>query len=691
MTNALARAFAVVVTLVTVATVGGEEPKDNYGDTLPPGAKARVGTARMVKMGDWSGAEWSAATLTPDGKFLLSSVKAGAIEKIDVSTGRVVGTIGEKVAARTGREFLYLSADGKVGATALSKSITAWDARTGRELNRIERKLPFGTNAVALSADGSTLSIGDEPERQPGMAPRKLSALVWTVGEAKRRVEVEVTPTESAFVALSRDGKLLVTWGLKWEARVKSDREFGTHPVQFWDATSGKALGQVTVEASRVNAVAFSPDGKVAAVGDEKGATLLIDPQTGRELAKLAGTPEGNRLVFSDDGKSLAIAGWDGTVQLWDIATNQVISTTKCPVWIWHSRVGMVFTGERQLAAHAAQDSRVIVWEVPSGKLLSPFSAHTKPPESLAFTPDGKELLSNGPRWTALRWDPATGKPLGTVKFEIPERTTSRTYHDVQLFPGGTLALTSVAESLYIHDPRTGKLVREFGTRGRDDTSLTSADGELMLAQRGWGLNKRSWVVTAKELATDKKLAELELPGGVMYCLPVTTPDRTKLVVPIYVPARGGTNADVVVGLYDLKTGKKLGEVTDAGDPKYLGVAPGPGNTAILTDAKYGLRILDFAAGKVAHRINTGGLMPSAGPVLSPDGKLFAVGLIDADLPTRPVHDIRLYDAATGKALKTFTGHRSRVTCLAFSPDGKTLATGFQDTTVLLWDVSDAK
>ncbi|MCC5644224.1 serine/threonine protein kinase, partial [Nostoc sp. CHAB 5824] len=66
-----------------------------------------------------------------------------------------------------------------------------------------------------------------------------------------------------------------------------------------------------------------------------------------------------------------------------------------------------------------------------------------------------------------------------------------------------------------------------------------------------------------------------------------------------------------------------------------------------------------------------------------PDGKTLASGSEDKT--------IKLWDVSTGKALKTLTGHSSKVNSVVFSPDGKTLASGSEDKTIKLWDVSTGK
>lgn len=76
----------------------------------------------------------------------------------------------------------------------------------------------------------------------------------------------------------------------------------------------------------------------------------------------------------------------------------------------------------------------------------------------------------------------------------------------------------------------------------------------------------------------------------------------------------------------------------------------------------------------------------------SPDGKLLATGGEEKEKPRKPGaedHVVRLWDAATGKEIRAFKGHKGIIQSVTFSPDGKLLASGSHDETLKVWELSD--
>ena len=91
-------------------------------------------------------------------------------------------------------------------------------------------------------------------------------------------------------------------------------------------------------------AVAFAPDGALAAVADTNGTVHLVDPKTGAGKHMLLGrTRVGRGVTFSPDGATVGATGDDGTVQRWKVADGSRLSTTEPPVGnLYGARVRLV-------------------------------------------------------------------------------------------------------------------------------------------------------------------------------------------------------------------------------------------------------------------------------------------------------------------------------------------------------------
>jgi WD40 repeat protein len=113
-----------------------------------------------------------------------------------------------------------------------------------------------------------------------------------------------------------------------------------------------------------------------------------------------------------------------------------------------------------------------------------------------------------------------------------------------------------------------------------------------------------------------------------------------------------------------------------------LAFSPDLKYVALGVQGRARLLICELETGKLVQAIN--GLPGTPVSIaFAPDGKTIAWGTWEG-----PVH---LVDRATGTELRQFTGHRGRVLGLAYTPDSKRLISGSEDSTALVWDVSEVK
>jgi len=258
-------------------------------------------------------------------------------------------------------------------------------------------------------------------------------------------------------IALSSDG-----------TRVLSGSNDGT--IRLWDLTNGASIRRLEGHRGQAWAVALSPDGKLALGGGQDGGLALYDVATGKRVRTFDHHPQAVRAaVFTPDGKRALSACYDHLLRLWDVQTGKKLHTfvghkdsimclacspdgkraltggldSDRTVRLWdleageelrqmvgHSEriMGVDFSPDGRLAASAAWDGTVRLWELQTGKEVRRFpdadsrpvidrgggrsSGHKAHIYGVAFSPDGKYLVSGDESGELLLWDAATGKHL---------------------------------------------------------------------------------------------------------------------------------------------------------------------------------------------------------------------------------------------------------------------------------------
>jgi sugar lactone lactonase YvrE len=277
---------------------------------------------------------WSVA-FSPDGKTLAAA--SGKWQKRDPPPGEVrlwdlaAGKVRAILQGHTSLvSAVAFSPDGKTLVTSgYDHTVRLWDAATGRQ-RAVLHAHTGPVTGVAFARDGTTFAT----------ASRDGTAKLWNMAIGKVRATFRSDRGPLVSVALSPDGKMLAagTEGRRilspngTTAETRPGAQSGT--VILWDAVTGKQRAALGSHIGQVTGLAFSPDGKTLFEGSRspevKNATLW-DLVRMRRRAMLRGGDFINGAVFSPDGKLLATAGENASLNLWDPVTGRELTTLQPP------------------------------------------------------------------------------------------------------------------------------------------------------------------------------------------------------------------------------------------------------------------------------------------------------------------------------------------------------------------------
>lgn len=492
-------------------------------------------------------------------------------------------------------------------------------------------------------------------------------------------------------VVFSPDGKLLAGGSGGASGRDNS--------VWLWDAASGQPTGPpLAGHKSQVNCVAFSPDGKLLASGDQTGGIILWDVATRQPL----GTPlTGHRgavysLAFNADSKILASGGFNaemqatGEIYLWDVVTRKPLAEplrghTGIVRSLAFSPDGRTLASGNGRYTQEGDTVTVIFWDVAGRKPLGqPLAGHKDSISCLAFSPDGRVLASGSADKTVMLWDVAARRLL--TDFELLYKYTIQPHKngilDVQFTRDGKTLISIDAGS---PDVGSHVLVRnvEFSPAGSNKLALVrSAQAKAITTYFHqvqsvtinpetfkWAASGGCWRLGANNDCLEGEASIWDLNAR----LPISQLVRESLV-------------------------QKVNRIAFSPDGKLMATG-GCGELANGSPLEECLRgeveIWDTTSFKIVGRL-TDTPYEITSLAYSPDGKTLAAGScakIEKSETGKECRqdEIRLWNLDTRQLVsQPLTGHGAFIKILAFSPDGKVLASGGGDT-IMLWDAGTRK
>jgi WD40 repeat protein len=182
--------------------------------------------------------------------------------------------------------------------------------------------------------------------------------------------------------------------------------------LRIWDLQSGTQIVNDWRDGkSDVNTIVLSLDGKKVASGSDDGAVRLWDVDTGKVIAKLAGDQnpilsvcwnrDGGRVVSGSDG--------DGTARVWGVESGKTVLAIETGFSsmgsvIYSPDTTMIATGEYRKEG----EEYVKIWDAKTGKLIANLKGDTRPVNCLAWTADGKTLISGSDDSSIRTWNTTT-------------------------------------------------------------------------------------------------------------------------------------------------------------------------------------------------------------------------------------------------------------------------------------------
>jgi len=281
-----------------------------------------------------------------------------------------------------------------------------------------------------------------------------------------------------------------------------------------WNLQTGKRIANWKDGGGGVKSIALSVDGKKVVSGSNDGAVRLWNMETGKVLAKWTGHTERVFSVCWNRNDEQVLSGsTDGTARVWDVETgNTILEINTGPLYMYTA----TFSPDSTLIAiggDRSEDERIGIWDANTGKLVAILKGHTNSVSCLAWTADGRTLISGSYDYTIRTWNTSTWQQLAVLAGH------SNAVYDIAISPNGRiLASASWDKTARLWNLENGQPIGPPLQHPRDVYCVSFSTDGTLLGTSCDDINAYTWDISA--IIKEAGLIEL-LVSCSFLCLPV--------------------------------------------------------------------------------------------------------------------------------------------------------------------------
>ena len=665
---------------------------------LPDGAIARLGKGGINVM-----------RFSPDGTRLAVGSDIG-VWLYDVSTGKEI-PLPDKVVGQV--NAVAFSHNGSILACGgyFNPIIQLWDIESGNELPQLS--VPVMESIIGYKRDDGLIKIRSVIELSFTEDDTKLIGvghdgkfIHWDLNSYKIESEYQkYSISEIKASALSQDGRTFLMGN-----RIGEITLWDTHTGSREAIISGhKPKFKFSKKRTGIRAVAFSADGNIFASGSEDLTVQLWHTERRNKSATLKGHKEWiTALALSEDGNTVASGDTDGVVRVWHTHKKRlraILDEHK------NSITALAFSPDGKTFASGSADGTIQFWDSNSWKKRgTTVKGHTEWVKAIAFSPDNTTVSTAMYNNTVQKYDVHTGEPLSD--FTAAQQNMTRM---VTLSPDATLLACYPAEGNTVFNTRedwhTDSIYQAHGknelwdlTTGKKLPPMIQSSGEMIHSSGEITFSPDSKKMAWHSSEYSKKwrpgilfgtYTHVEYNG--IYIWNVRSGDKLTHFKPDFLSGvkpfafspdgnmllTSGSRSFFELRLWDVDKPQNPIILTEGADA----VAFSPDGALLATIRSYDIYIWDAVTGKKLRElaIREGDGAGGKALAFSPDGSILLVSKFVHVLPFC-LDTVELFDVNTSEKLLSLPGHTETIETLVFSHDGKILASGSRDGTVLLWD-----